>query len=209
MSSFSGQSREYDHSYLQTTWRGDPFRWRVLGGSANTMKILDSKRSSWALLTESKGLSVREESSLWRRFGIRWKVGSSPDCGSSAARRGFSHGGEPSSLGAFARGAYCGGAFPTGQGHLHNFRTRSAQPELASENAVIPWQKRLSNFSIPLFEYSPIALGTATTGEENLFKILGMNHAQAIHAFYIAGATTITVQPSARAPTRFRNLKIA
>jgi len=39
----------------------------------------------------------------------------------------------------------------------------------------------------PIFEYSSIAVETTTSGEENLFKILGMNPGQPIHAFYVAG----------------------
>jgi hypothetical protein len=40
----------------------------------------------------------------------------------------------------------------------------------------------------PLFEYSSIALGDSSSGEENLFRILGMNPLQPIHAYYIAGS---------------------
>jgi len=61
------------------------------------------------------------------------------------------------------------------------------KPELASENVRHAMAKKVIELFHPLFEYSSIALGTATSGEENLFKILGMNPAQAIHAFYIAG----------------------
>jgi nicotinic acid mononucleotide adenylyltransferase len=40
----------------------------------------------------------------------------------------------------------------------------------------------------PLFECSSIALGGSSTGEENLFRILGMNPCRRIHAYYIAGS---------------------
>jgi hypothetical protein len=43
-----------------------------------------------------------------------------------------------------------------------------------------------SSSFIPLFEYTPLALGTTLSGEENLFRILKLNPTQTIRAFYIA-----------------------
>ena len=63
----------------------------------------------------------------------------------------------------------------------------SRKPEMATEKVRHFMAKSVIDLFYPLFEYSSFALGTATTGEENLFKILGMNPGQANHAFYIAG----------------------
>jgi len=40
----------------------------------------------------------------------------------------------------------------------------------------------------PFFEYSPIAISNSLPGEENLFRLLQLNSAQRIHAFYLAGS---------------------
>jgi hypothetical protein len=63
----------------------------------------------------------------------------------------------------------------------------SRKPEMASEDVRHSMTKEVLALFQPFFEYSSIALGTPTSGEENLFSILRMNPAQAIHAFYIAG----------------------
>jgi hypothetical protein len=39
----------------------------------------------------------------------------------------------------------------------------------------------------PLFGYSPIAVGTSHDGETNIFRILALNTAHAIHAYYLVG----------------------
>jgi nicotinic acid mononucleotide adenylyltransferase len=63
----------------------------------------------------------------------------------------------------------------------------SRKPDMAPEGARHAMAKEVLELFHPLFEYCSIALGTTASGEENLFKILGMNPTQAIHAFYIAG----------------------
>ncbi len=63
----------------------------------------------------------------------------------------------------------------------------SRKPGLAPENLRHSMAKKVLDLFHPLFEYSSIALGTTKTGEENFFRILGMNHSQAIHGFYITG----------------------
>jgi len=64
----------------------------------------------------------------------------------------------------------------------------SRKPDLAPAAARHAMAKSLLGLFRPLFEYSPIALGGSRSGEENLFRILGMNPRQPIHAFYIAGS---------------------
>jgi nicotinic acid mononucleotide adenylyltransferase len=63
----------------------------------------------------------------------------------------------------------------------------SRKPKMAPEDVRHSMAREVLELFHPLFEYSSIARGTATAGEENLFKILGMNPGQAVHAFYIAG----------------------
>ncbi len=64
----------------------------------------------------------------------------------------------------------------------------SRKPAMVSEDLRHSMAKEVLELFHPLFEYSSIARGTTSAGEENLFKILGMNPGQAIHAFYIAGS---------------------
>jgi nicotinic acid mononucleotide adenylyltransferase len=45
----------------------------------------------------------------------------------------------------------------------------------------------LASFA-PYFEYSPIAIDNCLPGEVNLFRLLQLNSAQRIHAFYLAGS---------------------
>jgi nicotinic acid mononucleotide adenylyltransferase len=61
------------------------------------------------------------------------------------------------------------------------------KPEMAAEEARHSMARKILGLFQPFFEYSSIARGTSTAGEDNLFRILGMNPAQPIHAFYIAG----------------------
>ena len=61
------------------------------------------------------------------------------------------------------------------------------KPDMASEEARHSMARKILEMFHPLFEYSSIARGTATSGEENLFRILSLNPAQPIHVFYIAG----------------------
>ena len=63
----------------------------------------------------------------------------------------------------------------------------SRKPDMASEALRHAMARSVLKLFRPLFEYSPIALGEAASGEENLFNILGMNPHQRIHAFYLAG----------------------
>ena len=63
----------------------------------------------------------------------------------------------------------------------------SRKPGMAAEEVRHSMAREVLDLFHPLFEYSSIALGTATSGEENLFKILGMNACRTVHAFYIAG----------------------
>jgi hypothetical protein len=61
------------------------------------------------------------------------------------------------------------------------------KPDLAPAEARHAMARSLLRLFRPLFEYSSIALGNSSSGEENLFRILGMNPRHRIHAFYIAG----------------------
>jgi len=63
----------------------------------------------------------------------------------------------------------------------------SRKPDMAPEALRHSMAISVLKLFHPLFEYSPIALGEAASGEENLFSILGMNPHQRIHAFYLAG----------------------
>jgi nicotinic acid mononucleotide adenylyltransferase len=61
------------------------------------------------------------------------------------------------------------------------------KPEMAPEHIRHAMAKEVLRLFYPLFEYSAIAFGTATSGEDNFFRILGMSPNQSIHAYYIAG----------------------
>jgi nicotinic acid mononucleotide adenylyltransferase len=61
------------------------------------------------------------------------------------------------------------------------------KPEMAAEEARHSMARKILWLFQPFFEYSSIARETSTSGEDNLFRILSMNPAQPIHAFYIAG----------------------
>ena len=63
----------------------------------------------------------------------------------------------------------------------------SRKPEMAAEEARHSMARKILGLFQPFFEYSSIARGTSTSGEDNLFRILSLNPAQPIHAFYIAG----------------------
>jgi nicotinic acid mononucleotide adenylyltransferase len=62
------------------------------------------------------------------------------------------------------------------------------KPDLAPGEARHAIARSLLRLFHPLLEYSPIALGDSSSGEENLFRILAMNPRQPIHAYYIAGS---------------------
>ncbi len=62
------------------------------------------------------------------------------------------------------------------------------KPSLASAEVRHRIARSALKLFYPLFEYSSIARDGAACGEENLFRILGMNPRQRIHAFYIAGS---------------------
>jgi nicotinic acid mononucleotide adenylyltransferase len=61
------------------------------------------------------------------------------------------------------------------------------KPDLAPIDARHAMASALLRLFRPLFEYSSIARGDSSSGEENLFRILAMNPGQPIHAYYIAG----------------------
>ena len=65
--------------------------------------------------------------------------------------------------------------------------TDPRKPTMAPESVRHSMAKEIIDLFHPLFEYSSLALGTAIAGEEQLFRILRMNPAQPVHAFYIAG----------------------
>jgi nicotinic acid mononucleotide adenylyltransferase len=80
--------------------------------------------------------------------------------------------------------------------------------EMASEDARHSMAKQVLALFDPLFEYSSIARGTIVSGEENLFKILGLNPTQAIHAFYIAGGDHYhRIDPASRLPDTIQKLE--
>ncbi len=62
------------------------------------------------------------------------------------------------------------------------------KPTLASEQVRHRMTKELLGLFFPLLEYSPIARGSASNGEENVFRILASSKAKSIHVFYIAGS---------------------
>jgi nicotinic acid mononucleotide adenylyltransferase len=66
--------------------------------------------------------------------------------------------------------------------------TDPRKPSLASAEIRHRIARSVLRLFHPLFEYSSIAREAAAGGEENLFRILGMNPLQRIHAFYIAGS---------------------
>jgi nicotinic acid mononucleotide adenylyltransferase len=84
----------------------------------------------------------------------------------------------------------------------------SRKPEMAPEVVRHSMAKKVVQLFHPLFEYSSIAFGKATTGEENLFNIFGMNPYQAIHAFYIAGGDHYhRFNPATGAPDTIQKLE--
>jgi nicotinic acid mononucleotide adenylyltransferase len=62
------------------------------------------------------------------------------------------------------------------------------KPDLAS--AVLRHQiaQEVLQLFHPLFEYSPIALGTSLPGESNVFRIMASYGSRPLHAFYLAGS---------------------
>jgi nicotinic acid mononucleotide adenylyltransferase len=84
----------------------------------------------------------------------------------------------------------------------------SRKPEMAPEKVRHSIAKKVLGLFHPLLEYSSIAYGTAASGEENLFKILGMNPSQTIHAFYIAGGDHYhRYHPATRSPDTIQKLE--
>jgi hypothetical protein len=61
------------------------------------------------------------------------------------------------------------------------------KPDLAPEEARHAMARAVLALFSPLLTYSPIARGTDSCGEENLFRLLSEHPDRAIHAFYIAG----------------------
>ncbi len=64
----------------------------------------------------------------------------------------------------------------------------SRKPHLAPEPQRHAMAQEVLELFQPLFAYSPVALGTDSCGEENLFTLLGQAPFQRVHAFYIAGS---------------------
>jgi nicotinic acid mononucleotide adenylyltransferase len=62
------------------------------------------------------------------------------------------------------------------------------KPDMTPAETRHAMARALLKLFSPLFECSSIALGGSSSGEENLFKILGMNPGRHIHAYYIAGS---------------------
>jgi len=62
------------------------------------------------------------------------------------------------------------------------------KPTLASEQVRHCMAKKVLGLFSPLLEYSAIARGSATVGEENLFRIVSTANIEALHLFYIAGS---------------------
>ena len=62
------------------------------------------------------------------------------------------------------------------------------KPDLAS--AILRHQvaQQVLRLFHPLFEYSPIALGSSLPGEVNIFRIMSSHGARPLHAFYLAGS---------------------
>jgi hypothetical protein len=62
------------------------------------------------------------------------------------------------------------------------------KPDLAS--AILRHQvaQQVLRLFHPLFEYSPIALGSSLPGEVNIFRIMSSHGTKPLHAFYLAGS---------------------
>jgi hypothetical protein len=62
------------------------------------------------------------------------------------------------------------------------------KPDLASAILRHLVAQQVLRLFHPLFEYSPIALGSSLPGEVNIFRIMSSHGAQPLHAFYLAGS---------------------
>jgi nicotinic acid mononucleotide adenylyltransferase len=62
------------------------------------------------------------------------------------------------------------------------------KPALTNEHIRHLMAKDVLKLFRPLFEYSPLALGTTNPGEVNVFRIFGANDSQSLHMFYLAGS---------------------
>jgi hypothetical protein len=62
------------------------------------------------------------------------------------------------------------------------------KPDLASSNLRHHIAKKVIKLFHPLFDYSPIALGSTVPGEINVFRIMTSNGTLPLHAFYLAGS---------------------
>jgi hypothetical protein len=62
------------------------------------------------------------------------------------------------------------------------------KPYLASARLRHHIAKKVIGLFHPLFEYSPIALGSTVPGETNVFQIMAANGLHRLHAFYLAGS---------------------
>lgn len=61
------------------------------------------------------------------------------------------------------------------------------KPLLTKAETRHPMNQAVLAAYAPLFAYSPIAFGESLDGETNMFKLLALNAAQKIHAYYIVG----------------------
>jgi nicotinic acid mononucleotide adenylyltransferase len=62
------------------------------------------------------------------------------------------------------------------------------KPDLASANLRHRIAQEVLRLFRPLFDYSPIALGSSLPGEANVFRIMASHGRRPLHAFYLAGS---------------------
>ncbi len=62
------------------------------------------------------------------------------------------------------------------------------KPDLASEVLRHLVSRKVLRLFRPLFEYSPIALGSSLPGEVNVFRLMASLGGRPLHAFYLAGS---------------------
>jgi nicotinic acid mononucleotide adenylyltransferase len=161
--------------------------WRVLGRYANEFDFANLEQSALASLARIERLIA--EGKIEPLVRIRHSEDSQP---LSLTNRELRIGIFPTAADPLHWGHLLGGLIAMEQFRLDKVLFVIAgldprKPDMAPEQVRHSMAKKVIDLFCPLFEYSAIALGTAASGEENLFKILGMNPEQSIHAFYIAG----------------------
>jgi len=62
------------------------------------------------------------------------------------------------------------------------------KPDLASAILRHKVAQQVLRLFHPLFEYSPMAIGSSLPGEVNIFRIMSSHGARPLHAFYLAGS---------------------